>query len=788
MQTLPNETAPAITPNVDDDGAIYFPLLSGRKKPAIKEWQHTLPGSYPAVGNHGRVLTPADLVIDADPRNYPEGRDVLKELMDRFPLPPTRAVKTPRGGFHIYFRKPPNLKIKKKQTPFPGIDFLSEGQYVCCPGTKTFENVQEQTVDGEYVLVNSSSVATAPLNLLQAFEQQSEFEKAIAPGEDFSPKYVSNFEADCKTAVPAIQGSGGHGAAYKQACKARDWGVPEEIAFESMRDFWNPRCQPPWSGEEQLGELRGIVRHAYQYAKGGIGSLTPEAVFGQLPPEQNAFTPLNQQTPETLEDTAQKIKMSTSTKLIGCGDGAVFWHDCGGAGYADINQADHIERHKIRSSGFKQWLQHRYYLKYASAPNSQALEDALKTFEAKARFEGQQFEPRLRVAEQDGCIFFDLANEKWQAVKISANGWEVVDCPPVKFIRSSATRALPLPRRSGIESLAKLKALLRLPDSAWILYLGFLISCFRSNVPYPVLILTAEQGSGKSSFIKLTRKLIDPVETPLSSAPKEERDLLIAAKNRHIIAFDNLSSIKQDFSDQICRLATGGGQSFRTLYENDEETSFDVRKPVIIAGINDLATQGDLLDRSVIVRLPHVSEEQRKVEEELWPEFETISADVLGALFTAVSGALRRLPDTKLTRLPRMADFAKWVCAAAPDLGFSQQEFLDTYHLNRQKAAELSLEDSPIANFIRETLAPEWEGSASDLLGLLKYALGRDCQAWLTPRTLANQLRRLKPALKSVGTKVLFCDEDFPRKGEKRIIRIEQNRAQTKELKWQDLI
>ena len=47
-----------------------------------------------------------------------------------------------------------------------------------------------------------------------------------------------------------------------------------------------------------------------------------------------------------------------------------------------------------------------------------------------------------------------------------------------------------------------------------------------------------------------------------------------------------------------------------------------------------------------------------------------LTAQILGALFDAVSGALRELPSTKLSSLPRMADFALWVTASEKALGW----------------------------------------------------------------------------------------------------------------------
>ena len=65
-------------------------------------------------------------------------------------------------------------------------------------------------------------------------------------------------------------------------------------------------------------------------------------------------------------------------------------------------------------------------------------------------------------------------------------------------------------------------------------------------------------------------------------------------------------------SDALCRVATGGGFATRTLYEDDEETIFSYMRPVAVNGIDEIVTRHDLLDRSLIIHLPAIPEEERR--------------------------------------------------------------------------------------------------------------------------------------------------------------------------------
>ena len=77
-------------------------------------------------------------------------------------------------------------------------------------------------------------------------------------------------------------------------------------------------------------------------------------------------------------------------------------------------------------------------------------------------------------------------------------------------------------------------------------------------------------------------------------------------------------------SDSLCRLSTGGGFATRTLYSNDEETFLDATRPVILTGITDFVSRGDLIDRSLFLHLPVIPEEKRRSERQFWGDFELL--------------------------------------------------------------------------------------------------------------------------------------------------------------------
>src|SRR5271166_2330593 len=89
-----------------------------------------------------------------------------------------------------------------------------------------------------------------------------------------------------------------------------------------------------------------------------------------------------------------------------------------------------------------------------------------------------------------------------------------------------------------------------------------------------------------------------PNVAPVRALPREERELMIAANNGHVLAFDNLSSLPGWLSDALCRLASGGSFALRRLYTDADEVLFQAARPAILNGIEDIITRQDLADRA----------------------------------------------------------------------------------------------------------------------------------------------------------------------------------------------
>src|SRR5262245_1396230 len=121
---------------------------------------------------------------------------------------------------------------------------------------------------------------------------------------------------------------------------------------------------------------------------------------------------------------------------------------------------------------------------------------------------------------------------------------------------------------------------------------------------------------GQDRLSKLLMALIDPNVAPVRALPREERELMIAANNSHLLGFDNLSGLPAWLSDALCRLATGGSFAVRQLYTDDEEVLFQAARPLLVNGIEDVISRADLADRGIFLTLAPIGERQRRSEAE----------------------------------------------------------------------------------------------------------------------------------------------------------------------------
>jgi hypothetical protein len=219
------------------------------------------------------------------------------------------------------------------------------------------------------------------------------------------------------------------------------------------------------------------------------------------------MTALDDAIKEENGDTGGGHKPSQADVLIALAQSAELFHAPDGTGFADLDISGHRETWPIRSKGFRKWLARCFYEATGGAPSSEALQSALNVIEARAHFDAPELAVHVRVGGLNDRLYLDLGDQSWRAVEIDATGWRIIDSPPVRFRRAAGMQPLPMPMSGG--SVEKLRSFLNVKtDADFVLAVSWLLAAFRDCGPYPVLVLSGEQGSAKSTFSAAVRALM----------------------------------------------------------------------------------------------------------------------------------------------------------------------------------------------------------------------------------------------------------------------------------------
>ncbi len=431
------------------------------------------------------------------------------------------------------------------------------------------------------------------------------------------------------------------------------------------------------------------------------------------------------------------------------------WQTDDRVAWVDVPQNGFKEPIPLESPGFKAWFADEFRTITGRCCSADAMSQVLLATAGLAR-RSPTHEIHHRTASHNGKTYFDLGTQDRKIVEICGAGWRILegDCP-VKFHRPATMKALPIPNAQA--DWTGLRKILNLEEGDWILLLAWLSWGLFPDRPHPLLVVNGEHGSGKSKTCELLKRLIDPAKALLLSLPREEGDLMAHALNRWCLVYDNLSGLSNAMSDSLCRLATGGGIGHRKYYTNGDESVFEGVRPIILNGIEALATRPDLLDRSIILNLPPIEEGQRMTEDAWENALADCQSAVLGSLLDALSHGLRHKNNVRPINLTRMADFHLWGHAVEGAFGFAPGAFEIAYRENRERIHQAAIDNDAIATHILMLMErqPRFQGTASQLLAALNEVASEEQRRspdWIkSPRVLGRMLVRLAPELRKCG-------------------------------------
>ena len=156
--------------------------------------------------------------------------------------------------------------------------------------------------------------------------------------------------------------------------------------------------------------------------------------------------------------------------------------------------------------------------------------------------------------------------------------------------------------------------------------------------------------------------------------------------------------------------------------------------------------RGDLSERMLPILLDRISEEKRKAEDEIWPDWERNHGRILGAVLELASQVLKTLPSVELKSKPRMADFAKILSAVDQVLG---TDGLEHYKDTQARLAADSL-TGDLFTFAVMQMDKYFKGTSATLLTNLSP--DKPPRGWpQSARMATSLLRRAAPAMVKLG-------------------------------------
>lgn len=723
-------------------------------KETMKRWRESCSDFGIATGPISGVV-----VVDTD---TPEA-----EAWAEANLPPTpwvvfTGIKDRRTGFrgvHRYYRYPVTGDIGNRASietdtltrrvvdgkrVGTGLDVRGQGGYVVAPGSSHPSGVRYE-VSNEWEPADKSLL---PVYDPAWFDAPARAEKkapavsreAVRAG-DSAYERAQNWLS--KKERP-YEGERNH-VCYSAACSLFDFGLSMSEVLGLMEP-WNRSFANPLDDRElaQTIESAEKTRQAPQYPKG-----TKVGTRGADPKEPT-------EKPREKEGDDEE-RLSQFDRLVEVCEAAFPFFHHEGTAYLSPGESLAVS---LDSRKAEQFIRHRFYKETGIAASSENVSKFIGIKAAELAIEGPNCPVFRRVGKLGDKHFLDLCKDG-KVIEMTADGWKVVEEPEgVYFIRSGGEEeALPMPEPGG--NVLALSEVVNVSSDMLKLLLAYLVCSLRTGFPFVVLVLEGEAGSGKSTLARVLKYLVDPAKDLLRTFPAQERDFAVYAHNSHFLTLDNVDRITAGQSDMLCRASTGGAFSARTHYSMTDETVIGIQRPVVLTGIQGLVDRADMADRVALVQMERVEESSRIAEADLWPQVDKVRPQVLGGILDAFCAGLKNIPKTKLDRLPRMADFAKFATAVEAGLPWEQGEALAAYLACRLGLVDQALEKDVVATAILEFMEQRhllgrgpWEGTASELLSVLTPPPGIEDRWPRKSSKLGIRLTKAAPLLREKGLSI----------------------------------
>lgn len=307
-------------------GIKVFPCAVGDKTPISENGFHDATTNLEQIDawwgenpQYNLALSPHDAgwcVVEIE--GY--GLETWAKLTADLEVPDTYAVRSPRGGIHLYFKGELPGSVRKLFKGEP-IDTRGRGSYVLIPPSiiTTYTKPEDTKYNGQsYEVISDVDVAPLPAWITPRLREQDERHAASHEGVDEGANlsrarrlladYVGRGDV-------AIEGRGGDQRTYQLACELHNLGISPEKSVEILELDWNPHCQPPWSHDELVVKCENASRYA-QNEQGAWATPPAADVFGTVLDNMPASSEPEARTKFHFEDEAEMEQGEDPTWLI----------------------------------------------------------------------------------------------------------------------------------------------------------------------------------------------------------------------------------------------------------------------------------------------------------------------------------------------------------------------------------------------------------------------------------------------------------------------------------------
>jgi hypothetical protein len=234
-----------------------FPLVPGKKIPAVKDWK-TWTGPIPDGAPFGIPTGPGNgfWALDLDLKDGKDGFTSLSEYMSEHggaELPDTYAVRTPTGGAHLYFKWDDARPVRNHKGLLgkeSGVDIRGAG------GLVAFGEGYTVSLD---VPIIEAPAWLYELVASKAKEPDAPAVSAIAIGPEhpeFSWRVQEAAQYLANAAPESIQGQDGNTAWLKVANElVRGFELPIATSLELLASWNATKATPPWTEPEMVRDL-----------------------------------------------------------------------------------------------------------------------------------------------------------------------------------------------------------------------------------------------------------------------------------------------------------------------------------------------------------------------------------------------------------------------------------------------------------------------------------------------------------------------------------------------------